>query len=90
MMGKQTVQIQKVILDLDSVIPENHLLRQIKKRVHFDYIYEIAAPYYSNVGRKSVNPVILIKMLLIGCLYGIQSERRLEEEISLNLAIQSK
>lgn len=86
MMGKQTTQIQMVILDLDSMIPENHLLRQIKSRVNFDFIYEIAAPYYSNVGRKSVDPVILIKMLLIGYLYGIKSERRLEEEISLNLA----
>ncbi|WP_418747603.1 transposase [Frisingicoccus sp.] len=85
-MGKQTTQIQMVILDLDSMITENHLLSQIKNRVNFDFIYEVAAPYYSNVGRKSVDSVILIKMLLIGYLYGIKSERRLEEEISLNLA----
>lgn len=86
MMGKQDAQIQMVILDIDSMIPENHLLRQIKNCVNFDFIYEKAAPYYSNVGRKSIDPVILMKMLLIGYLYGIKSERRLEEEISLNLA----
>ena len=86
MMGKQNGQLQMVILDIDSMIPEGHLLRRIKNCVNFDFIYEKAAPYYSHVGRKSVDPVILIKMLLIGYLYGIKSERRLEEEVSLNLA----
>lgn len=86
MMGKQSGQIQMVILDIDSMIPEDHLLRQIKNCVNFDFIYEKAAPYYSHVGRKSIDPVVLIKMLLIGYLYGIKSERRLEEEVSLNLA----
>ena len=52
----------------------------------FGAYYEKAAPYYSNIGRRSIDPVILVKMLLIGYLYGIKSERRLEEEISLNLA----
>lgn len=86
MMGKQTGQIQMVILDIDSMVPESHLLRQIKNCVNFDFIYKKTAPYYSKVGRKSIDPVILIKMLLIGYLYGIKSERRLEEEVSLNLA----
>lgn len=86
MMGKQSEQIQMVILDLDSMIPEAHLLRRIKNGVNFDFIYEKAAPYDSPVGRKSIDPVVLIKMLLVGYLYGIKSERRLEEEVSLNLA----
>ena len=86
MMGKQSGQIQMVILDIDSMIPEDHLLRRIKNCVNFDFIYEKAAPYYSPVGRKSIDPVVLIKMPLIGYLYGIKSERRLEEEVSLNLA----
>lgn len=86
MMGIQSGQIQMVILDIDSMIPENHLLRQIKDHVNFDFIYEKAAPYHSNIGRKSIDPVILIKMLLIGYPYGIKSERRLEDEVSLNLA----
>lgn len=85
MMGKQNGQIQITILDIDSMIPEDHLLRQIKDHVNFDFIYEKVAPYYSNIGRKSIDPVILIKMLLIGYLYGIKSERRLEGEVSLNL-----
>ncbi len=52
MMGKQNGQIQMAILDIDSMIPEDHLLRQIKDHVNFDFIYKKAAPYYSNVGRK--------------------------------------
>lgn len=52
MMEKQSEQIQMVILDVDSIIPENHLLRRIKNCVNFDFIYEKAAPYYFPVGRK--------------------------------------
>ena len=61
MMGKQSEQIQMVILDIDSMIPDTHLLRRIKNCVNFDFIYEKAAPYYSPVGRKSIVPVVLIK-----------------------------
>ena len=68
MMGKQSKQIQMVILDIDSVIPKDHLLRRIKDCVNFDFIYEKAVTYYSHVGRKSIVPVVLIKMLLIGYL----------------------
>ena len=86
MMGKTDNQMQLIVLDIDSMVPQNHLLRQIKNCVNFEFIYEKAAPYYSHTGRKSIDPVIMIKMLLIGYLYGIKSERRLEEEVSLNLA----
>ena len=51
MMGKHGGQIPMVILDIDSMIPEDHLLRRIKTCVNFDFIYEKAAPYYSHVGR---------------------------------------
>lgn len=51
MMEKQSGQIQMVILDIDSMIPEDYLLRRIKNCVNFDFIYEKAAPYYSHVGR---------------------------------------
>lgn len=86
MMGKQSRQIQMVSHDIDSMIPKDHLLRQIKDCVNFDFIYEKATLYYSHVGRKSINPVVLIKMLLTSYLYGIKLEWRLEEEVSLNHA----
>ena len=86
MMGRIDNQMQLFILDMDSMILENHLLKQIKNSVNFDFIYEKAASFYSNKGRRSIDPVVMIKMLLIGYFYGIKSERRLEEEVSLNLA----
>lgn len=86
MMEKTDNQMQLIVFDIDSMVPQKHLLRQIKNCVNFEFIYEKAAPYYSHTGRKSIDPVIMIKMLLIGYLYGIKSERRLEEEVSLNLA----
>lgn len=54
MMGKQSRQIQMVSHDIDSMIPKDHLLRQIKDCVNFDFIYEKATLYYSHVGRKSI------------------------------------
>ena len=68
------------------MIPENHLLRQIKNSVNFDFNYERVASFYSHTGRKSIDPVVMTKMLLIGFLYGIKSERRLKDEVSINLA----
>lgn len=86
MMGKKDGQLQMVIVDMESLIPNNHLLKKINSYIDFNFIYEKAAPYYSNIGRKSVDPVCMVKMLLVGYLYGIKSERRLTEDISLNLA----
>ena len=83
--GEAKRQIQMVILDIDSMIPEDHLLRRIKNCVNFDFIYEKAAPYYSHVGRKSIDPVVLIKMLLIGYLYGINQRGDLRKKYLLTL-----
>ena len=73
-------------MDLGELIPENHLLRKINETINFDFIYQKAEAYYSQKGRPSIDPVCMMKMLLVGYLYGIPSERRLEEEITLNLA----
>lgn len=86
MMGKKGGQMQIMIVDIDALIPENHLLKKIDNHVDFNFIYEKAAPYYSNIGRKSIDPVCMVKMLLVGYLYGIKSERRLTEDVALNLA----
>ena len=86
MMGRQSGQIAMVFVDMETMIPENHLLRKINRIISFDFIYEILAPYYPAVGRPSIDPVSMFKMLLIGYLYGIKSERRLEEEVRLNIA----
>lgn len=86
MMGKKDGQMQMVMIDMESLIPNSHLLKKIDSHIDFSFIYEKAAPYYSSIGRRSVDPVCMVKMLLVGYLYGIKSERRLTEDIALNLA----
>ena len=75
-----------LVLDIKELIPKNYLLRQINQLVSFDFIYDLAAPYYPASGRPSVDPVSMFKMLLVGYLYGIKSERRLVQEVQLNIA----
>ena len=72
-------------LSLERLVPEDHLLRLIANAVDFSFIRPLCRPFYSHTGRPSVDPVVLFKMLLIGYLYGITSERRLARELSLNL-----
>ncbi len=86
MMGRQSRQTAMIFVDIESLIPETHLLRKIERMVSFDFIYDLLAPYYPATGRPSVDPVSMFKMLLIGYLYGIKSERRLVEEVQLNIA----
>ena len=86
MMGRQSGQISMLVLDIEELIPENHLLRRINQLVSFNFIYDLVAPYYSANGRPSVDPVSMFKMLLVGYLYGIKSERRLVQEVQLNIA----
>ena len=76
MMGHQNRQMAMLFVDIESLIPETHLLRKIERMVSFDFIYDLLAPYYPATGRPSVDPVSMFKMLLIGYLYGIKSERR--------------
>ena len=86
MMGRKSKQLCMVMLDMEDLIPQDHLLRKIEAKMEFDFIYEEAESYYSPIGRPSIDPVCLMKMLLVGYLYGVRSERRLEEEITLNIA----
>ena len=86
MMGRRSGQIGMQIVDVEMMIPQNHLLRKIDRMVRFEFIYELLAPYYPSNGRQSVDPVSMFKILLVGYLYGIKSERRLVEEVRLNLA----
>lgn len=86
MMGRRSGQIEVQIVDVEMMIPQKHLLRKIDRMVEFEFIYELLVPYYPSNGRPSVDPVSMFKMLLVGYLYGIKSERRLVEEVRLNLA----
>ena len=71
---------------LEEHVPRNHLLRSIDRFVDFSEIRADLAPFYSHTGRPSVDPELMIRMLLIGYTHGIRSERRLCEDVHLNLA----
>ena len=72
--------------DLDRHVPGDHILRQIDRFVDLSDIRSVLAPYYSATGRPSIDPELMIRMLLVGYCMGIRSERRLCEEVHLNLA----
>ena len=72
--------------NLEDVVPEDHLLRSIDRFLDLSDLREHLAPYYSHTGRPSIDPELMIRMLIIGYCLGIRSERRLCEEVKLNLA----
>src|SRR5210317_1951874 len=72
--------------NLDDVVPQDHLLRSIDRFLDLSDLRQHLEPYYSHTGRPSVDPELMIRMLLIGYCLGIRSERRLCEEVKLNLA----
>lgn len=79
-------QLDYELVCIEHMVPEDHLLRYIDKYIDFTFIRERVRPYYSEThGRPSIDPVMLFKMLFIGYLYGIRSERQLEQEINLNV-----
>jgi transposase len=90
MMGRQTGdQSQSFYLfNLERRIPAGHLLRQIKPVVTriLGELREKLAPFYSEIGRPSIDPELMIRMLIVGYCYGIRFERRLCEEVELHLA----
>src|SRR2546421_2100375 len=71
---------------LEDQVPENHLLRLIEKHISLEFVRERLKDSYSENGRPSIDPELLLRILLIGYLYGITSERKLVEELRMHLA----
>ncbi len=71
---------------LEDQVPERHLLRLIEKHISFAFVREKLKASYSDRGRPSIDPELLLRILLIGYLYGISSERKLVEELRMHLA----
>ena len=88
MMGSR--QIEQGVLfynfSLDTHVPADHLLRSIDRFVELRELRRELAPFYSTMGRPSIDPELMIRMLIVGYCFGIRSERRLCEEVHLNLA----
>ena len=72
--------------DLDAVVPEDHLVREIAAVLDLSWIHSELAPHYPTMGRPSIDPVLMIRMLIIGYVFAIRSERALCREVQVNLA----
>jgi transposase len=72
--------------NLDEIVPQDHLLRDIDRVLDLSNLREHLAPFYSHTGRPSIDPELMIRMLLIGYCCGIRSERQLCYEVTMNLA----
>jgi len=71
---------------LDDVVPADHLVRRIDSVLDLSWVYEELKPYYSHTGRPSVDPELMIRMLIVGYVFALRSERRLCAEVQVNLA----
>jgi transposase len=88
MMGHRQVEQAALFYEfsLERHVPPDHLLRSIDRFVELSDIRRELTPFYSSTGRPSIDPELMIRMLMIGYCFGIRSERRLCEEVHLNLA----
>ena len=75
-----------VLTDIDALVPKDHLLRKIEKVMDYGWIYERLDPYYKHEGRPPVDPVVIIKMVLLQHLYGIPSLRETWRRIDDSMA----
>ena len=88
MMGERRVMQEALFygFSLERHVPDNHLLRRIDRFVDLSGVRTHLEPYYSETGRPSIDPELMIRMLIVGYGFGIRSERRLCDEVHLNLA----
>jgi len=88
MMGHRQVEQAALFYEfsLEGHVPADHLLRSIDRFVELEDVRRELAAFYSTIGRPSIDPELMIRMLIVGYCFGIRSERRLCEEVHLNLA----
>src|SRR5580692_11177183 len=88
MMGERTEAQERLFysFNLETHIPSDHLLRGIDHFLDLSDLRTHLAEFYSHTGRPSIDPELIIRMLVIGYCFGIRSERRLCEELHVNLA----
>ena len=88
MLSKKAGEVRKQIsfVCCEDLVPENHILRDIEKAMDFSFIYdEVKVLYADEVGRPSVDPVVLFKMILLQYLFGIKSMRQTCKDIEVNI-----
>ena len=72
--------------NLEEVVPQDHLVRGIAEVLDLSWVHATLAPHYSNTGRPSIDPELMIRMLIVGYVFAIRSERQLVREVQVNLA----
>ena len=87
MMGERTVAQEPLFyaFSLERHVPADHLLRSVDRFVDLSAIRDHLRPFYSEMGRPSIDPELMVRMLIVGYCMGIRSERRLCDEVHLNL-----
>ena len=88
MMGRHTQEQRQLFysFDLDAVVPDDHLVRKIAAVLDLSWVHAELAPHYSRMGRPSIDPALMIRMLIVGYVFAIRSERALCREVQVNLA----
>lgn len=87
MQGSKLVETRMFYqISLEQLVPQDHLVRRLAKAVDFQWVRRITSQYYSHTGRPSIDPAVIAKMLVLGFLYNITSERQLMRDIQVNLA----
>jgi transposase len=87
-MGRHTQEQRQLFysFDLDAVVPDDHLVRRIAAVLDLSWVHAELAPHYSPIGRPSIDPALMIRMLIISYVFAIRSERALCREVQVNLA----
>ena len=88
MMGRRNQSQGQLFYEfrLAAAIPDDHLVRKISALLDLSWVYAELALYYSETGRPSIDPVLMIRMLIIGYVFAIRSERQICREVQVNLA----
>lgn len=88
MMGRRKSEQGQLFYEfhLDDVVPPDHLVRKIDSVLDLGWVHEELAPYYSHTGRPSIDPELMIRMLIVGYVFAIRSERMICREVQVNLA----
>src|SRR5262245_28182332 len=88
MMGRQKSDQGQLLYSfcLDQVVPDDHRAREIAAVLDLSWVHSELAPHYSHLGRPSIDPVLMIRMLIVGYVFAIRSERLLCREVQVNLA----
>jgi transposase len=88
MMGRQNNDQGPLFYEfrLDEAVPADHLVRKLEAVLDLSWVYAELAPHYPTLGRPSIDPVLMIRMLIIGYVFGLRSERLLCREVQVNFA----